>query len=62
LRQNGQTRRHGVFLDAQPQTQSLFIGHLAAEYVLQMLPKGTHDFKTFIKPFGTVPVSPCRRP
>jgi 2-polyprenyl-6-hydroxyphenyl methylase/3-demethylubiquinone-9 3-methyltransferase len=22
----------------------------AAEYVLQMLPKGTHDYKTFIKP------------
>ncbi|MFZ2727148.1 MAG: bifunctional 2-polyprenyl-6-hydroxyphenol methylase/3-demethylubiquinol 3-O-methyltransferase UbiG [Methylococcaceae bacterium] len=23
---------------------------IAAEYMLQMLPKGTHDFKTFIKP------------
>ena len=23
---------------------------LAAEHVLQMLPKGTHDYKTFIKP------------
>jgi 2-polyprenyl-6-hydroxyphenyl methylase/3-demethylubiquinone-9 3-methyltransferase len=23
---------------------------VAAEYVLQMLPKGTHDYKTFIKP------------
>jgi 2-polyprenyl-6-hydroxyphenyl methylase/3-demethylubiquinone-9 3-methyltransferase len=23
---------------------------VAAEHVLQMLPKGTHDYKTFIKP------------
>lgn len=35
-------------LNRQPKAYLLAI--VAAEYVLQMLPKGTHDFKTFIKP------------
>lgn len=35
-------------LNRQPKAYLLAI--LAAEHVLQMLPKGTHDFKTFIKP------------
>ena len=35
-------------LNRQPKAYLLAI--LAAEYVLQMLPKGTHDYKTFIKP------------
>ena len=30
--------------------KSYLLAILAAEYLLQMLPKGTHDFKTFIKP------------
>jgi len=35
-------------LNRKPKAYVLAI--LAAEHVLQMLPKGTHDFKTFIKP------------
>ncbi|MEY3807425.1 MAG: bifunctional 2-polyprenyl-6-hydroxyphenol methylase/3-demethylubiquinol 3-O-methyltransferase UbiG [Pseudomonadota bacterium] len=35
-------------LNRKPKAYLLAI--FAAEYVLQMLPKGTHDFKTFIKP------------
>lgn len=35
-------------LNRQPKAYLLAI--VAAEYVLQMLPKGTHDYKTFIKP------------
>lgn len=35
-------------LNRKPKAYLLAI--LAAEYILQMLPKGTHDFKTFIKP------------
>jgi len=35
-------------LNRQPKAYLFAI--LAAEYVLQMLPKGTHDYKTFIKP------------
>lgn len=35
-------------LNRQPKAYVLAI--LAAEHILQMLPKGTHDFKTFIKP------------
>ena len=35
-------------LNRQPKAYLLAI--LAAEHVLQMLPKGTHDYKTFIKP------------
>ena len=35
-------------LNRQPKAYLLAI--VAAEYLLQMLPKGTHDFKTFIKP------------
>lgn len=35
-------------LNRQPKAYLLAI--VAAEYVLKMLPKGTHDFKTFIKP------------
>jgi 2-polyprenyl-6-hydroxyphenyl methylase/3-demethylubiquinone-9 3-methyltransferase len=35
-------------LNRQPKAYLLAI--VAAEHVLQMLPKGTHDFKTFIKP------------
>ena len=35
-------------LNRQPKAYWLAI--VAAEYLLQMLPKGTHDFKTFIKP------------
>lgn len=35
-------------LNRQPKAYLLAI--VAAEYMLQMLPKGTHDFKTFIKP------------
>ncbi len=32
------------------QTKAYLLAIVAAEHVLQMLPKGTHDFKTFIKP------------
>jgi 2-polyprenyl-6-hydroxyphenyl methylase/3-demethylubiquinone-9 3-methyltransferase len=35
-------------LNRKPKAYLLAI--VAAEYVLQMLPKGTHDYKTFIKP------------
>ncbi len=35
-------------LNRQPKAYLLAI--VAAEYLLRMLPKGTHDFKTFIKP------------
>ncbi len=35
-------------LNRQPKAYLLAI--VAAEYLLKMLPKGTHDFKTFIKP------------
>jgi 2-polyprenyl-6-hydroxyphenyl methylase/3-demethylubiquinone-9 3-methyltransferase len=35
-------------LNRQPKAYLLAI--VAAEHILQMLPKGTHDFKTFIKP------------
>lgn len=35
-------------LNRHPKAYALAI--VAAEYVLQMLPKGTHDYKTFIKP------------
>jgi 2-polyprenyl-6-hydroxyphenyl methylase/3-demethylubiquinone-9 3-methyltransferase len=35
-------------LNRKPQAYLLAI--VAAEYVLQLLPKGTHDYKTFIKP------------
>ncbi|MFZ2171597.1 MAG: bifunctional 2-polyprenyl-6-hydroxyphenol methylase/3-demethylubiquinol 3-O-methyltransferase UbiG [Methylococcaceae bacterium] len=35
-------------LNRKPKAYLLAI--LAAEYILQMLPKGTHDYKTFIKP------------
>jgi 2-polyprenyl-6-hydroxyphenyl methylase/3-demethylubiquinone-9 3-methyltransferase len=35
-------------LNRQPKAYLLAI--IAAEHVLQMLPKGTHDYKTFIKP------------
>ncbi|MGZ5050685.1 MAG: bifunctional 2-polyprenyl-6-hydroxyphenol methylase/3-demethylubiquinol 3-O-methyltransferase UbiG [Methylobacter sp.] len=35
-------------LNRQPKAYLLAI--VAAEYVLQMLPKGTHEYKTFIKP------------
>jgi 2-polyprenyl-6-hydroxyphenyl methylase/3-demethylubiquinone-9 3-methyltransferase len=31
-------------------TKAYLLAIVAAEYVLQMLPKGTHDYKTFIKP------------
>ena len=30
--------------------KSYLLAIVAAEHVLQMLPKGTHDYKTFIKP------------
>ncbi len=32
------------------QSKAYLLAIVAAEHVLQMLPKGTHDFKTFIKP------------
>ena len=32
------------------QTKAYLLAIVAAEHVLQMLPKGTHDYKTFIKP------------
>ena len=35
-------------LNRHPKAYTLAI--VMAEYVLQMLPKGTHDYKTFIKP------------
>ena len=35
-------------LNRQPKSYVLAI--LAAEHILNMLPKGTHDYKTFIKP------------
>jgi 2-polyprenyl-6-hydroxyphenyl methylase/3-demethylubiquinone-9 3-methyltransferase len=30
--------------------KSYLLAIVAAEYILRMLPKGTHDYKTFIKP------------
>ena len=32
------------------QPKAYLFGIIGAEYVLQMLPKGTHDYRTFIKP------------
>ena len=44
----------GVRLHHQPQPQSLSDDDLGAEYLLKMVPKGTHDHKKFITPAETV--------
>ena len=40
----------GVLLHHQPQPESLRVRHHRRGYVLQLLPRGTHDFKKFIRP------------
>ena len=45
--------KHGgmvFFSTLNRQTKAYLLAIVAAEHVLQMLPKGTHDYKTFIKP------------
>ena len=49
MRHLGQARRLGVFLHPQPQPQVLF-AIVGAEYVLNLVPRGTHEYATFIRP------------
>ncbi len=40
----------GLLLHHQPQRQGRLMAVVGAEYVMKMVPKGTHDVKKFIKP------------
>ena len=43
-------RRRRVFLHPQPHRPGLWPGGDGAEYLLKLLPKGTHDYQRFIRP------------
>ena len=45
--------RHRRDLDDQPQSQGVCARDLGAEYLLQMLPRGTHDYAKFLHACGS---------
>jgi len=46
----GQARWLGVFSTLNRNPKSFLFAIVGAEYVLQLLPKGTHEYAKFIKP------------
>ena len=46
----GQTGGLGLFLDFESQCQVFFFAILGAEYILNLLPRGTHEYAKFIRP------------
>jgi 2-polyprenyl-6-hydroxyphenyl methylase/3-demethylubiquinone-9 3-methyltransferase len=50
LRHAGQTRGDGCFSPPSTATQGFHAGHRGAEYVLNMLPRGTHEYAKMIRP------------
>lgn len=46
----GQTRWLGVFLHDQSQPKSFLLAIVGAEYILNMLPRGTHEYAKMIRP------------
>jgi 2-polyprenyl-3-methyl-5-hydroxy-6-metoxy-1,4-benzoquinol methylase len=50
LRHAGQTGRVGVLFHHQPQPKSLLFAIVGAEYVLNLLPRGTHEYAKLIRP------------
>jgi len=50
MRCAGTPWRLGVLFDAEPEPQVVPVGHRWGEYVLKLLPKGTHEYAKFIKP------------
>ena len=62
LRDAREARRHGRVLDDQPQSQVLRCSPIVgAEYVLQLLPRGTHDYAKFLQPAELADVRAPRR-
>jgi SAM-dependent methyltransferase len=63
LRQAGQAGRPGVPLHAESQCQGLsVVAVLGAEYVLNLLPRGTHEYTRFLKPAELARLVPAGRP
>jgi len=50
MREAGQAGRMGVPLHAEPQSKSYLFAVIGAEYILNLLPRGTHDYAKFLKP------------